>query len=266
MSVRETLWAGITLAARVLGDGGSEAPQRLRRNAQPIVLLQGFAASSLVLLPLEEYLTRALGRPVLRLRLGGALSLHLGDIRHSAERVAERLEQLAQVPGFRYADVVGHSMGGLVATYALKRLDSKRRIRRVITLGAPHRGAPLALAGALAFGAFSRAIWQMLPGSSLLRELEALPVPEGAELIAVSAASDLVVPRACAHVGAEPRHRNETLAELDHLGFLHHSVCHAFVKSALAKDRQMLRRRMRCDAPTPKRRPLERGALVLGEA
>jgi pimeloyl-ACP methyl ester carboxylesterase len=222
------------VVARSLADLDSPAPRSLRRNAQPIVLLQGFAASSLVMLPLEEHLVRTLGRPVVRVRLGGAIAAQLGDIRASAERVAETLRRLARIPGFRYADVVGHSMGGLVATYTLKRLDPERRIRRVITLGTPHRGTPIALAGALVLGAFSRAIWQMLPGSSFLRELEALPVPSGSELIAVSAEADAVVPRTFARVAPDLRHRNATLAEVDHLGFLHHPDSHAFVGTALA--------------------------------
>jgi hypothetical protein len=82
-----------------------------------------------------------------------------------------------------------------VATCALKRCDGGRRIRRVVTLGAPHRGTPLALPAVLLFGAFSRAVWQRIPGSPLLRELAALPVPNGAELLAVASPSDGLVAR-----------------------------------------------------------------------
>jgi pimeloyl-ACP methyl ester carboxylesterase len=222
------------LAAQSLADADCEVPLELQRNAQPIVLLQGFAASSLVLRPLESYLTQALGRPVVRVRLGGRIAPQLGCIRSSAERVIAALDELARVRGFRHADVVGHSMGGLVATYALKKLDSRRRIRRVITLGAPHRGTPLALAGALVFGAFSQALWQMVPGSSFLRELDELPVPAGSELVAVSAGGDAVVPRGFAHVLPGPGHRNAMLARLDHLGFLHQRESLSFVRTALA--------------------------------
>ncbi|HTO06066.1 MAG TPA: alpha/beta fold hydrolase [Myxococcota bacterium] len=202
--------------------------------AQPIVLVQGFCTPSLCLLPLESYLGQALGRPIVRLRLGGRVAAQLGRVEASAERVIAALEELARVPGFHHADVVGHSMGGLVATYALKRLDSRRRIRRVVTLGTPHRGTPLALAGAVLFGAFSRGIWQMLPGSAFLRELERWPVPRGSELIAVSAGGDAVVPLDAAHVVPGPRRRNASLAQLDHLGFLHRLESHAFVRSVLA--------------------------------
>jgi triacylglycerol lipase len=234
MATHDALRMGLSLAVRSLAESDSLAPTELRRNAQPIVLLQGFAASSLVLLPLEEYLVRTLSRPVIRVRLGNRLAAQLGCIRSSAERVIEAIDELAALPGFRHADVVGHSMGGLVAAYALKALDSRRRIRRVVTLGTPHRGSPLALAGALVFGAFSRAIWQMVPGSAFLRELEALPVPEGAELIAVAADDDAIVPSAFARVSPGPRHRNAVLSRLDHLGFLHRRESLAFVRTALA--------------------------------
>ena len=232
MAARDAWRAGFLVAAG-LAEAESESPTELQRNAQPIVLVQGFCASSLCLLPLETYLARALARPIVRLRLGGRLAAQLGCIKSSATRVIQAIEELARMPGFRHVDVVGHSMGGLVATYALKRLDSRRRIRRVVTLGTPHRGTPLALAGALVFGAFSRAIWQMLPGSAFLRELEALPVPAGSELVAVSAGGDAIVPGDMAHVTERPRHRNATLARLDHLGFLHQLESLAFIRSAL---------------------------------
>jgi triacylglycerol lipase len=202
--------------------------------AQPIVLVQGFCATNVCLRWLESYLERSLERPIVRVRLGGRLATPFGCIRASAQIVADAIEKLARAPGFNHADLVGHSMGGLVATYALKRLDERRRIRRVVTLGTPHRGTPLAFAGALLFGAFSRAIWQMVPGSDFLRELEELPVPPGSELIAVGAGEDAIVPVEFAQVSPAPRHRNATLKSLDHLGFLHRLESLAFVRSALA--------------------------------
>lgn len=50
--------------------------------------------------------------------------------------------------------LIGHSMGGLVCRYYLESGDFSARpafarVRRLITLGTPHRGAPLALAAAL---------------------------------------------------------------------------------------------------------------------
>jgi pimeloyl-ACP methyl ester carboxylesterase len=200
---------------------------------RPIVLLHGFAASSRVLLPLERHLRRRLRRPVVRVYLGGRTALHLGDIRGSARRVHAALASMAEAPGFEYADVVGHSMGGLVATYLLKRLDRGRCIRQVVTLGTPHRGTLLAALGVVLFGVLSRAVWQMLPGAPLLRELDALPVPAGSWLLAVGALGDTIVPPELARVPDRPRQTNVVLDRVNHWELVESSAAFACVTGAL---------------------------------
>lgn len=199
----------------------------------PIVLIPGFGASSRVLLPLERHLGRQLSRPVLRVSLGTSLPTRTSDVRASARRVQIELERLAAGAGFPYVDVVGHSLGGLVATYLLKRLDRGRRVRRVVTLATPHRGTPLALVGALLFGAFSRAIWQMIPGAPLLRELDGLPVPEGSQILALSSTGDTVVPPRYARLGEGLGQANRQLARLGHLDFLWSQASFQLVRAAL---------------------------------
>ncbi len=200
----------------------------------PVLLLPGFGASSRVLLPLARDLERELERPVIRVALGGALPIQLGDVRASARRVHAELERLAAGASFPFVDVVGHSLGGLVATYLLKRLDRGARVRRVVTLGTPHRGTPLALAGALVLGAFSGAVWQMIPGSPLLRELERLPVPQGAQIVALSSSGDAVVPPRYARLADGLGHSNRELSRLGHLELLWSRACFQLVRAALA--------------------------------
>ena len=181
-------------------------------SGRPIVVLHCFAATSRVLLHLERHLRRELRRPVIRLDLGRGLC----DIRDSARRTYESLERIAAAPDFEFADLVAHSMGGLVAAYLLKCLDQGRRVRRVVTLGTPHRGTPLALAGVLTLGFVSRAVWQMLPSSPLLQTLASLPVPDGSKLIAVAAGEDSVVPQSFARLRALPGQRNARLERANH--------------------------------------------------
>jgi pimeloyl-ACP methyl ester carboxylesterase len=87
--------------------------------SRPVLLLHGFASSPRVLAPLERHLRRALGREVVRMRLSAGRQ----DLRASAHEVQRLLERLARSDAFEYADVVGHSMGGLIAAYLLKKLD-----------------------------------------------------------------------------------------------------------------------------------------------
>jgi triacylglycerol esterase/lipase EstA (alpha/beta hydrolase family) len=206
----------------------------LRGAGVPIVLLHGFGTSSRVLAPLALHLQRELGRPVVTLRLGGRLPLHLGDVRGTARRVHRAIERLAREGRFAHVDLVGHSLGGLVATYLLKAIDRGHRVRRVVTLGTPHRGTPAALLGALLFGAFSRAVWQMIPGSPLLRELGRLPVPRGADLVTLDSDADAVVPPRFARVAPGQGQMCLALRGLGHIELLISPLALRAVQMALA--------------------------------
>jgi len=63
-------------------------------------------------------------------------------------------------------DVIGFSMGGLVARYYVQRLAEPDRIERLITISAPHRGSWTA------FLRGNTGARQMRPGSSFLRKLD----------------------------------------------------------------------------------------------
>jgi pimeloyl-ACP methyl ester carboxylesterase len=195
----------------------------------PIILLHGFASTTHMLGPLGRYLERSLGREVLQV----PLSPLRGDLRASAQRVADVLDRLARSRHFRYADVVGHSMGGLVGAHLLKRIDRGRRVRLVVTLGAPHRGAPLARLGALLLGGFSRALRQMRPGSVFVRELAELPVPHGSQLVSLAAENDRIVPDPYATLPARPRHHNARVRGANHVQLL-------WVKASRSRVRAVL--------------------------
>jgi len=221
-------------ALQGLREGDTPEAPALDGTRAPVVLLHGFGVTSAVLRPLEARIRRATGRPCVRFRLGCRLPLHLADVRRSARRVERALDRLAQATPFGRVDVVGHSLGGLVATYWLKRIDQGRRIRRVVTLGTPHRGTPFAALGVLLFGAISPAVWQMLPGSSLVRELAALPVPESSELIALGSHGDSVVPARVAFPMPAPRLRASAVSRIRHVDFLWSRDVFQHVAGALA--------------------------------
>jgi pimeloyl-ACP methyl ester carboxylesterase len=217
-----------------LREGDAPELPELDGSRAPVVLLHGFGVTSAVLRPLELRIRRTLKRPVLRLRLGCRLPLHLADVRRTARRVDRALARLQRRTPFGRVDVVGHSLGGLVATYWLKRIDEGRRIRRVITLGTPHQGTPFAYLGVLLFGAISPAVWQMLPGSKLVRELAGLSVPESSELIALGSHDDSVVPAKLALPAPAPRLRASAFSRIRHIDFLWSRDVFNHVAGALA--------------------------------
>src|SRR5262245_38827837 len=156
----------------------AEAPSPPR----PVVLLHGFASTPRTLAFLARHVRNHLKRPVLRPSLG----FGWGDVQIAAKRV----DAAIAAARFDDVDVVGHSLGGLIATELLKNVDRGARVRRVITLGTPHAGAPLARYGAIATLGLSPCIRQLVQGSRYLAELAALPVPAGSELIAITGQAD----------------------------------------------------------------------------
>ena len=79
------------------------------------------------------------------------------DNRLAAARLADKIKALRDAHGQGLMiNIVAHSMGGLVSRYFLESGDYSEancrgfaNVRRLVTIGTPHRGAPLALCAAL---------------------------------------------------------------------------------------------------------------------
>jgi pimeloyl-ACP methyl ester carboxylesterase len=155
----------------------------------PVLLIHGYFATRGSLHLLERRLTER-GYVVMSYRLG---AMNLGDIRDSAGLIARQVESIAEQTGVGEVDIVGHSMGGLVGLYYIKRLGGRRRVRRLILLGTPARGTWSALLG-LAAAPLGRASLQLLPGSPFLRELGEGPLPAAVEVVALAGGRDWFAP------------------------------------------------------------------------
>ncbi|WP_328829612.1 alpha/beta fold hydrolase [Streptomyces sp. NBC_00252] len=106
------------------------------------------------------------------------------DIRTAAELLGRHIEEICERTGSREVDIVGHSLGGLIARYYVQRLGGDLRVRTLVTLGTPHSGTavvPLANAHPI--------VRQMRPGSPVIEELSR-PAP-GCRTHFVSFWSDL---------------------------------------------------------------------------
>lgn len=160
--------------------------------APPILIIHGFLGTRGSMYLLERRLVED-GFVVVSFNLG---TLNVRDIRRSAFLIHRKIERiLAQTPSQRI-DIIGHSMGGLIGLYYVKKLGGHARVRKLIMMGTPVRGTWAALAGVMTLGLWSTSSWQLLPRSRFLDELAKGPIPPGVEVHTIAAARDWVVPLA----------------------------------------------------------------------
>jgi murein DD-endopeptidase MepM/ murein hydrolase activator NlpD len=140
-----------------------------------------------------------------------------GDLRGTADKLADLVEQVLAADPAATVDVYAHSQGGLVARLALGRLEARgvdlRRLGLVATLATPHAGADLATSLRLAGGqatvdrALDIGTWaagssidpdavsvaQLDEESDVIGQLELSGVPDGVRLVSIAARGDMVV-------------------------------------------------------------------------
>jgi pimeloyl-ACP methyl ester carboxylesterase len=156
---------------------------------RPVLLINGYLSTRGSLHLLERRMHDR-HHTVLTYRLP---RMNMGDIRDSAALIARKVESLVAQTSVPSVDIVGHSMGGLVGLYYVKRLGGRHRVRRLILLGTPATGTWSALLG-LFTAPFGRASLQLLPSSPFLRELNEAPIPPGVEVISVGGERDYLAP------------------------------------------------------------------------
>ncbi len=69
------------------------------------------------------------------------------------------------LPRGEKCDIIGHSMGGMVARSYVQRHGGRRRVRKLVTLASPHHGT------AMAWLYPGRGVRDLRPGSTFLRDL-----------------------------------------------------------------------------------------------
>ncbi|MFJ8084832.1 esterase/lipase family protein [Streptomyces sp. NPDC096205] len=147
----------------------SDSTARLpAQDRPPVVLLHGFMDNRSVFLVLRRGLAQHGKHRIESLNYSPLTC----DIRTAAELLGRHIEEICERTGSRQVDVVGHSLGGLIARYYVQRLGGDLRVRTLVTLGTPHSGTrvvPLADAHPI--------VRQMRPGSPVIEELSR-PAPD----------------------------------------------------------------------------------------
>ncbi|MGW0394094.1 esterase/lipase family protein [Streptomyces sp. NPDC003042] len=134
----------------------------------PVLLLHGFTDNRSVFVLLRRALGAGGGRRRVETYNYSPFSR---DLRVTARHLARRVEELCERSGQDRVDLVGHSLGGLVARYYVQRLGGDARVGTLITLGTPHSGTRVA-----PFMDAHPLVRQMRPDSEVMAELRA-PAP-----------------------------------------------------------------------------------------
>jgi triacylglycerol lipase len=127
---------------------------------RPVLLIHGFYDTVARFQHIKPYLERR-GLRVYSFNLVP----NNGDV--AVPELARQLDRYvrATFPAYAAIDLVGFSMGGLIARFYMQRLGGIQRVRKLITIGTPHRGT---------WTAFLRGnpgVRNMRPGSAFLQDL-----------------------------------------------------------------------------------------------
>jgi len=159
----------------------------------PILLLNGYGGFGSI----WDYQKKSINKE----RLGPVYTMNvqsLVSIKTNAKQVQKVVEKIQRETGSKDLILIGHSKGGLVATYYATVLASRSQanIEKVITIGSPFRGSPLAH---LAIGKDAA---EMRPGSDLLKELqERVQTSTRPIFFHIGSTMDLVAPASSALLG-----------------------------------------------------------------
>jgi len=167
-------------AQEAVEDGDSSSARR------PVLLVPGWAGRLNDMLPLEERLIREGwgGEQVMPMEFADPVGSSLD---HAVE-LETALRGLVARTGAQEVDIVAHSMGSLAVWIYLQSKGNPLGIRRVVFLAAPFQGT---LTAHLAWGEGGR---EMVPGSDLLKDLKAGPLPQHwVEVLTLRTPLDLTV-------------------------------------------------------------------------
>lgn len=160
-------------------------PGARKQGPRPIIVLHGYAMNRANFVPLGFRLARAGLGPVI-----GFEYWTLGRTAAAARQLAWFVDFVLDRTGARQVDLIGHSMGGVVARYYVALGGGDGPVANLITLGSPHAGTDVSKIG---IGHPTR---ELLIGSKLVIRLSAAPTPQYTKLTTIFSRADALVPEA----------------------------------------------------------------------
>lgn len=209
----------IALTAHPFGHLPVRPPRATTTTVRPVILLHGLFYNRASWFVMKQRLERC-GFVVVTVNLP---PWH--DLETLARRLAETVEDTAIAFDVDRVDLVGHSMGGILARYFVQMKGGDQRVGRCVLLATPNAGSKLA---PFALSPLGRLV---MPGSEFIQELNAAPWPKGVGCTAIYSRHDnIVLPCESATLAAA---ENIELEWLGHASLLIHEDAALAVIDAL---------------------------------
>jgi len=178
-------WAVAVAASAVRPIGFFGLPGGRVVGPRPVIVVHGYAMNRANFLPLAGRLAAAGLGPIL-----GFEYWTLGRTASAARRLSAYVEAVRAATGAAQVDLIGHSMGGVVARYYVQLGGGDGIVRNLVTIGSPHAGTGVS---GLGLGAPTS---ELFFGSTLLERLRLAPWPRSTRMTVIWSRSDALVPGA----------------------------------------------------------------------
>lgn len=208
-----------------------------------VVVVCGFGATYRSVSAIRKRLLRD-GFDVVVLAMSwGDFSDGVYGLTHMADRLRDMVRSLSQRKGPLF--IVAHSAGGLVARYFLEKLGGDQLVDGLVTLGTPHRGTWIAALGFLTHLVVkAKVLWEMLPVSKFIRQLNKSAAPTGMAILSIRSPEDLVCPERSTELPeawkTSATVRTQELSGLSHMDFLISKECYQAIASYLSEQMNRL--------------------------
>ena len=154
----------------------------LKRGETPVLLLHGLFVNKASWFWFKYRLRRQGFNNVTTMNLS---SWHNEEV--LTELVAKKVDELRHQGGVNKINIIGHSMGGLIARNYIQLRGGHDKVEQLICLGSPHHGSKLAAFTLDPLGKL------LIPNSDFLQRLDQAPIPESVTTTNIYTSKDNMV-------------------------------------------------------------------------
>ena len=197
----------------------------LKRGETPVLLLHGLFVNKASWFWFKYRLRQQGFNNVVTMNLS---SWHNEEV--LTELVAKKVDELRHQVGVNKINIVGHSMGGLIARNYIQLRGGSDKVERLICLGSPHHGSKLAAFTLDPLGKL------LVPNSDFLQRLNQAPIPENVATTNIYTCKDnMVLPNESCQI---PWAQNIALDRMGHTALIYRKSALTATVSALQQTTQ----------------------------